>query len=70
MKLKIRDIDDLRTCLMQTWSWFGFEQNTIDAVVDQWYDCLRSCVCADGGKLNTCCEIIVHLYYVVHRNIL
>jgi len=44
---KIRDIDDLQKCLMQTW--FDFEQNVIDAAIDQWRDCLRSCVCAGGG---------------------
>jgi len=43
---KIRDIDDLQKCLMQTW--FDFEQNVIDAAIDQWHDCVRSCVHAGG----------------------
>ena len=40
---KIHDIDDLRKRLMQTW--FDFEQDVIDAAIDQWSDHLRSCVC-------------------------
>jgi len=37
----IRDIDDVRKRLMQ--AWFDFEQDIMDAVIDQWRDCLRSC---------------------------
>jgi len=44
---KIRDIDDLRKRLMQTW--FDFDQELIDAAVDQWRDRLRSCVRSGGG---------------------
>jgi len=42
-----------------------FEQNVIEAEIDQWRDSL---LVAD--TLNTCCEILVYLYYVVHHNIL
>jgi len=45
---KICDIDDLQKRLMQTW--FDFEQNVIEAAIDQWRDCLRSCVSTGGGK--------------------
>jgi len=41
---KICDIDELQKCLMQTW--FDYEQNVIDAAIDQWRDRLRSCVSA------------------------
>jgi len=41
-KTKIRDIDEVQKCLMQTW--FDFEQNVIDAAIDEWRDHLRSCV--------------------------
>ena len=44
---KIHDIDDLRKRFMQTW--FDFEQDIINAAIDQWRDRLRSCVRADGG---------------------
>jgi len=37
----IRDIDDVRNRLMQ--AWFDFEQDIMDAVIDKWRDCLRSC---------------------------
>jgi len=47
-KTDIDDIDDLQKCLMQTW--FDFEQNVIEAAIDQWRDCLRSCVRAGEGK--------------------
>ena len=30
-------------------TWFDFEQNVIDAAIDQWRDSLRSCVRAGGG---------------------
>jgi len=43
----IHDIKDLRKHLMQTW--FGFDQDNIDAAIDQWHDHLRSCVHDDGG---------------------
>jgi len=44
---KIHDIDDLRKCLMQTWS--NFEQDVIDAAIDQWRKRhSRSCVRAGG----------------------
>jgi len=46
-KTKIRDIDEVQKCLMQTW--FDFEQNVIDAAIDEWRDHLRSCVRAGGG---------------------
>ena len=45
---KICDIDDLQKCSTQTC--VDFEQNVIEAVIDQWRDCLRSCVRAGGGK--------------------
>ena len=62
---KICDIYDLQKCLTQTW--VDFEQNVIEAAIDQWRDSLRCVLVAD--TLNTCCEIIVYLYYVVHQNI-
>jgi len=65
---KICDIDDLRKCLMQTW----FDINRM-----LWNLRLTSGatvwdhVCMLGlDTLNTCCEIIIHLYYVVHQDIL
>jgi len=64
---KICDIYDLQKCLMQTS--VDFEQNVIEAAIDQFHDRLRSCVLV-ADTLNTCCEIIVRLYYVVHQNIL
>jgi len=45
-KTKILDIDDLQKRLVQTW--FDFGQNVTDAAIDQWHDCVRSCVHADG----------------------
>ena len=73
---RICDICDLQKCLTQTW--VDFEQNVIEAAIDQWRDSLRSCMCAGGAHFVhtekcahcTCCEIIVYLYYVVHQNIL
>jgi len=61
---------DLQKCLTQTW--VDFEQNVIEAAIDQWRDSLRSCrLCMlVADTLNTCCEIIVYLYYAVHQNIL
>ena len=64
---KICDIRDLQKCLTQTW--VDSELNVIEAAIDQWRDRLRSCVLV-VDTLNTCCEIIVYLYYVVHQNIL
>jgi len=54
---KIHDIDDLHKRLMQTW--FDFDQDIIDAVIDQWRNRLRSCVHASSGHfehllLNEC----------------
>jgi len=43
---KICDICDLQTCLTQTW--VDFEQNVIEAAIDQWRDSLRSCMHAGG----------------------
>jgi len=40
---KIYDIYDLQKCLTQTW--VNFEQNVIEAAIDQWRDSLRSCMC-------------------------
>jgi len=31
------------------WRKLDFEQNIIEAAIDQWRDCLRSCVHAGGG---------------------
>jgi len=64
---KMCDIYDLQKRLMQTWVDFG--KNVIGAAIDQWRDRLRSCVRAGADTLNTCCEIVVHLYYVVYQNI-
>jgi len=41
---KICDIYDLQKCLTQTW--VDFEQNVIEAAIDQWRDSLRSCIYA------------------------
>jgi len=41
-KTKIRDIDDQRKCLTQTW--FHFEQDVIDVTINQWRDRFRPCV--------------------------
>jgi len=65
---KIFDIYDLHKRLMQIW--VDFEQNVIEAAIDQLRDRLRSCVRAGGGHFEHMLEIIVHLYYVVHQNIL
>jgi len=43
---KICDIYDLQKCFTQTW--VNFEQNIIEAAVDQWRDRLTPCVRADG----------------------
>ena len=44
---KIYDIYDLQKCLKQTC--VDFEQNVIEAAIDQWRDSLRSCKSAGGG---------------------
>ena len=38
--IKICDICNLQKCLTQTW--VDFEQNVIEAAIDQWRDSLRS----------------------------
>jgi len=43
----ICDIYDLQKCLTQTW--VDFEQNVIEAAIDQWRDSLRSCMRVGGG---------------------
>ena len=47
VRKKVRDVNELREHLMQTW--FDFEQDIINAAIDQRRDRLRSCVRADGG---------------------
>ena len=44
---KTCDVYDLQKRLTQ--SWVDFEQNVIEAAIDQWRDSLRSCVRAGGG---------------------
>jgi len=66
-KTKLCVICDLQKRLTQTW--VDFEQNVIDAAIDQWRDHLRSCVRAGGGHFEHMLEI-VYLFYVVHQNIL
>ena len=44
---KICDIYDLQKCLTQ--AWVDFEQNVIEAAIDQWRDSLRSRMHAGGG---------------------
>ena len=44
---KICDIYDMQKCFMQTW--VDFEQNVIEAAIDQWRDRLRSRAHAGGG---------------------
>jgi len=61
---KIRGIYDLQKRLTQTW--VDVEQNVIEAAIDQWSDCQGFCACWWRPLLNTCYEIIVHLYYAVH----
>jgi len=46
-RTKINGICDLQKCLTQTW--VDFEQNVIEAAIDQWRDSLRLCVRAGGG---------------------
>jgi len=45
---KICNIYDLQKCLTHTW--VDFEQNVIEATIDQWRDRLRSCMRAGGGS--------------------
>jgi len=52
---------------MQTW--FDFEQNVIEAAIDQWRDRLRSCVHTGGGNFKHMLRNYCSLYYVVHQNI-
>jgi len=44
---KIFDIYNLQKCLTQTW--VDFEQNVIEAAIDQWCDSLRLCMRAGVG---------------------
>jgi len=64
---KIRHIDDPQKRLLQTW--FDFEQNLLLTSMVRPSEIVCVLV-ADTLKLNTCCEIIVHLYYVVQQNIM
>ena len=52
---KICDIDDQQKRLMQTWC--DFEQNVINAAIDQWRNRLRSCVLV-ADTLNTCLFVL------------
>ena len=45
---KVRDIGDLRQCIMQVWD--EFDKAIIDASVKQWRARLRACVAANGGQ--------------------
>jgi len=47
---KTCDIYDLQKCFTQTW--VDFEQNVIEAAIDQWRDSLTCVLVAD--TLNTC----------------
>jgi len=67
-EIKICDIYDLQKCLMQTW--VDFEQNVIEAVMDQNATVWDHVYVLVAETLNICSEIIVRLYYVVHQNIL
>jgi len=57
VRTNICDIDNLQKRLMQTW--FDFEQNAINAAIDQWRDRLRSCVRADGGLLEHAVKLLL-----------
>jgi len=50
----------MRKRLMQTW--VNFEQDVIDAAIDQWRDRLRSWGVLVADTLNTCSEMSVHLH--------
>jgi len=39
----IHDVDDLRKRLIQIW--FEFDQDVVDAVIDEWHDRVRLCEC-------------------------
>ena len=63
-KTKIHGINDLQKCLTQTW--VDFEQNVIQAAIDQWRDSLRSCMHAGGGHfeqmLQNYCLFVLYVY--------
>jgi len=63
---KTCDICDIQKCLTQTW--VDFEENVIEAAIDQWRDSLRSCMRAGGGHFEHMLQN--YLYYVIHQNIL
>ena len=44
---KIRNVDELRQCLLNVWS--STEQDVIDAYIDQWRVRLKACVRSGGG---------------------
>jgi len=52
-----------------TQTWVDFEQNAIEAAISGATVWDHVCILVTD-TLNTCCEIIVHLYYVVYQNIL
>jgi len=66
---KICGIYDLQKRFIQTW--IDFEQNVIEAAIDQWRNRLRSCVRAGGGYFEHIVwnYFIINLCYVVHQNI-
>jgi len=43
-------------------AWCNFEQDVIDATIDQWHDRLRSYVRAGGGHFEHMLEMNIHLY--------
>jgi len=56
-----------------TQTWLNFEQNVIEAAIDQWRDCLRSwhCVRAGDGHWTHAAKLLFICIrtYVVHQNI-
>jgi len=59
MRVRNKDLwHDLQKYLTQTW--VDFEQNVIEAVIDQWRDSLRSYMRADGGHF----EHMLRNYYL------
>ena len=44
---KIRNVDELRQCLLNVWS--SIEQEVIDASIDHWHVRLKACVGSGGG---------------------
>jgi len=58
---KICDIYDLQKCLTQTW--VDFEQNVIEAAIDQWRDSLRSCMRAGGGHFENVLQNCLFVLY-------